>query len=100
MAKSFIIGLEGPALTWYSRLPPLSIDSWKTLRSKFLLNFQGYRPKTDALEELSLYRQLNGSCRTHERGTGNFSAGSGHLERRNTLLPGWIFMWWVTGEVS
>jgi hypothetical protein len=58
MAKSFIIALEGLALTWYSRLPPLSIDSWKTLHDKFLLNFQGYRLKTDALAELSLYRQL------------------------------------------
>jgi hypothetical protein len=27
MAKSFIIALEGSALTWYTRLPPLSIDS-------------------------------------------------------------------------
>jgi hypothetical protein len=54
MAKSFIIALEGPALTWYTRLPPLSIDSWKGLRDKFLLNFQGYRPDTDALAELSL----------------------------------------------
>jgi hypothetical protein len=27
MAKSFIIDLEGLALTWYTRLPPLSIDS-------------------------------------------------------------------------
>jgi hypothetical protein len=26
MAKSFIIALKGPALTWYTRLPPLSID--------------------------------------------------------------------------
>jgi hypothetical protein len=58
MAKSFIIALEGPALTWYSRLPPLSIDSWRSLRDKFLLNFQGYRPDTDALAELSLYKQL------------------------------------------
>jgi hypothetical protein len=48
MAKSFIIALEGSALTWYTRLPPLSIDSWKGLRDKFLLNFQGYRPDTDA----------------------------------------------------
>jgi hypothetical protein len=54
MAKSFIIVLEGPALSWYTRLPPLSIDSWKGLRDKFLLNFQGYRPDTDALAELSL----------------------------------------------
>jgi hypothetical protein len=57
MAKSFIIALEGPALTWYSRLLPLSIDSWKSLRDKFLLNFQGYRPETDALADLSLCRQ-------------------------------------------
>ncbi len=49
MAKSFIIALEGPALTWFTRLPPLSIDSWRSLRDKFLLNFQGYRPDTDAL---------------------------------------------------
>jgi hypothetical protein len=35
----------------------LSIDSWRSLRDKFLLNFQGYRPDTDALVELSLYKQ-------------------------------------------
>jgi hypothetical protein len=57
MAKSFIIALEGPALTWYTRLLPLSIDSWRSLRDKFLLNFQGYRPDTDALAELSLCKQ-------------------------------------------
>jgi DNA-binding transcriptional MerR regulator len=58
MAKSFIIALEGPALTWYTRLPPLSIDSWRSLWDKFLLNFQGYRPDIDALAELSLCKQL------------------------------------------
>jgi hypothetical protein len=58
MAKSFIIALEGLALTWYTRLSPLSIDSWRSLRDKFLLNFQGYRPDTDALAELSLCKQL------------------------------------------
>jgi hypothetical protein len=58
MAKSFIIALEGPALTWYTRLPPLSIESWRSLRDKFLLNFQGYRPDTDALAKLSLCKQL------------------------------------------
>jgi hypothetical protein len=58
MAKSFIIALKGPALTWYTRLPPLSIDSWRSLQDKFLLNFQGYRPDTDALAELSLCKQL------------------------------------------
>jgi hypothetical protein len=57
MAKSFIIALEGPALTWYTMLPPLSIESWKGLRDKSLLNFQGYRPDTDALAELSLCKQ-------------------------------------------
>ena len=54
MAKSFIIALEVPTLTWYSRLPPLSIDSWKTLHDKLLLNFQWYRLEIDALAELSL----------------------------------------------
>jgi hypothetical protein len=58
MAKSFIIALEGPALTWFTRLPPLSIDSWRSIRDKFLLNFQGYRSDTDALAELSLCKQL------------------------------------------
>ena len=48
---------RGSGLTWYTRLPPLSIDSWKGLQDKFLLNFQGYRPDTDALAELSLYKQ-------------------------------------------
>jgi hypothetical protein len=57
MAKSFIIALEGLALTWYTRFPPLSIDSWKGLHDKFLLNFQGYRPDTDALAKLSLCKQ-------------------------------------------
>jgi hypothetical protein len=57
MAKSFIIALEGLTLTWYTKLPPLSIDSWKGLRDKFLLNFQWYRPNTDALAELSLYKK-------------------------------------------
>jgi hypothetical protein len=57
MAKSFIIALEGPALTWYTRLPPFSIDSRRSLRDKFLLNFQGYRPDTDALAKLSLCKQ-------------------------------------------
>jgi hypothetical protein len=58
MSKSFIIALEGPALTWFTRLPPLSIDSWRSLRDKFLLNFQWYRPDTDALAELSLCKKL------------------------------------------
>jgi hypothetical protein len=57
MAKSFIIALEGAALTWYTRLPPLSINSWKGLRDKFLLNFQGYQPDIDALAKLSLCKQ-------------------------------------------
>jgi hypothetical protein len=57
MAMSFIIALEGPTLTWYTRLPLLSIESWKGLLDKFLLNFQGYQPDTNALAELSLFKQ-------------------------------------------
>jgi hypothetical protein len=41
MAKSFIIALEGPALTWYTRLPPLSIDSWRSLWDKFCSTSKG-----------------------------------------------------------
>jgi DNA-binding transcriptional MerR regulator len=40
------------------QVAPLSIDFWRSLRNKFLLNFQGYRPDTDALAELSLCKQL------------------------------------------
>jgi hypothetical protein len=58
MAKSFIIALECPALTWYTRLPALIIDSWAYLLEKFLLNIQGYMPQADILTELSLYIQL------------------------------------------
>jgi hypothetical protein len=57
MAKSFIIALEGPTLTWYTRLLPLSIESWKGLHDMFLVNFQGYRPDTYAVAELSLCKQ-------------------------------------------
>lgn len=57
IANSFIITLECLALTWNIRLSPLSIDSWRALHEKFLPKFQGYRPKTDALVELSLCRQ-------------------------------------------
>jgi hypothetical protein len=57
MAKSFIIALEGPVLSWYSRLQLLSIESWNTRHDKFLLNFQGYKLDTDALVELSLCGQ-------------------------------------------
>jgi hypothetical protein len=57
MVKSFIIALEVLALTWYIRLSPLSIESWKGLHNKFLFNFQGYRLDTNALVELSLCKQ-------------------------------------------
>jgi hypothetical protein len=57
MAKSFIITLEAPTLTWYTRMLPLSIESWKGLHDKFLLNFQGYILDTDALAKLSLCKQ-------------------------------------------
>lgn len=46
MAKSLIIILEGPTLTWYIKLPSLSIDPWVALRGKCLPNVQGYRPQS------------------------------------------------------
>lgn len=54
MSKSFIIALEGPALTCYTRLLPLSTDSWRAPCEKLLVNFQGYMPNIDDLIELSL----------------------------------------------
>jgi hypothetical protein len=45
MAKSFIIALEGPALTWYTRLPPLSIDSWRSLREIFFAQLPRVSPR-------------------------------------------------------
>jgi hypothetical protein len=47
-----------PSPNLVHQVAPLSIDSWRSLRDKFLLNFQGYCPDTDALAELSLYKQL------------------------------------------
>jgi hypothetical protein len=41
MAKSFIIALKGPALTWYTRLPPLSIDSRKVSETSFCSTSKG-----------------------------------------------------------
>jgi hypothetical protein len=35
MVKSFIIALEGLALTWHTRLPPLTINSCKVLCKNF-----------------------------------------------------------------
>jgi hypothetical protein len=53
---------SSPSKAWLSPgtpgCPPLSIDSWRNLQDKFLLNFQGYRPDTDALAELSLCKQV------------------------------------------
>jgi hypothetical protein len=48
---------RGSGLDLVHQVVPLSIDSWRSLQDKFLLNFQGYRPDTDALAELSLYKQ-------------------------------------------
>jgi hypothetical protein len=48
---------RGSGLDLVHQVAPLSIDSWKGLRDKFQLNFQGYRPDTDALAELSLCKQ-------------------------------------------
>jgi hypothetical protein len=57
MAKSFIIALEGPALTWYTRLPPLSIDSWRSLRDKFLL-LKSQLPSVD--DQIAIHYAISG----------------------------------------
>jgi DNA-binding transcriptional MerR regulator len=45
MAKSFIIALESPALTWYTRLPPLSIDSWRCLQGQIFAQLPRVLPR-------------------------------------------------------
>jgi hypothetical protein len=44
MAKSFVIIARDIAQTWYSNLPPSSIDSWGNLREKLCNHFKGVSP--------------------------------------------------------
>ena len=41
LAKSFVIAVDGDALTWYSMLRPSSVYSWEDLRDKIIANFKG-----------------------------------------------------------
>jgi hypothetical protein len=50
-AKSLIISLEDAAANWYSRLPPGYNHSWKRLKEKLLLNFQGFQVELDMEED-------------------------------------------------
>jgi hypothetical protein len=43
LTKSLIVSLEDTAGNWYSRLAPKCIYSWKQLKEKFMLNFQGFK---------------------------------------------------------
>ena len=40
-ARTFPLGLEGEARSWFMCLEPGSIDSWETLSTKFLEEFEG-----------------------------------------------------------
>ncbi|XP_027349259.1 uncharacterized protein LOC113860904 [Abrus precatorius] len=42
--RIFPTSLRGPALSWFTRLPPLSIDSFTTLTRRFNLQFATSRP--------------------------------------------------------
>ncbi|XP_020233070.1 uncharacterized protein LOC109813319 [Cajanus cajan] len=44
MCKVFPTSLKGPALNWFTRLPPGSIDSFTTLSSRFMIQFATSRP--------------------------------------------------------
>jgi hypothetical protein len=57
LLKSFVIALDQIVASWFSKLAPLSISSYETLRAKFLENFHGFQVPTDGLEELSECRQ-------------------------------------------
>jgi hypothetical protein len=51
LTKSLIISLEDVAANWYSRLLPGCIHSWRQLKEKFLLNFQGFQAELDMEED-------------------------------------------------
>jgi hypothetical protein len=51
LTKSLSISLEDTVANWYSRLPPGCIYSWKQLKDKFLLNFQGFQAELDMEED-------------------------------------------------
>ncbi|XP_020235162.1 uncharacterized protein LOC109815003 [Cajanus cajan] len=44
MCKVFPTSLKGPALNWFTRLPPGSIDSFTSLSSRFVIQFATSRP--------------------------------------------------------
>ncbi|XP_020203101.1 uncharacterized protein LOC109788714 [Cajanus cajan] len=44
MCKVFPTSLKGPALNWFTRLPPGSVDSFTTLSSRFIIQFATSRP--------------------------------------------------------
>ncbi|XP_020232009.1 uncharacterized protein LOC109812451 [Cajanus cajan] len=44
LSKVFPTSLKGPALNWFTRLPPGSIDSFATLSSRFVIQFATSRP--------------------------------------------------------
>jgi hypothetical protein len=50
LVKSLIISPEDATTNWYSRLPPRCIYSWKHLKDKILLNFQGFQAEVDTEE--------------------------------------------------
>jgi hypothetical protein len=62
LVKSLIISLEGAAANWYSRLLPRCIYSWKQLKEKFLLNFQGFQAEFSTMEDFL-------SCAQYEKET-------------------------------
>nr|KYP71267.1 Transposon Ty3-I Gag-Pol polyprotein [Cajanus cajan] len=44
MCKVFPTSLKGPTLSWFTRLPPGSMDSFTTLSSRFVIQFATSRP--------------------------------------------------------
>jgi hypothetical protein len=51
LAKSLIISLEDVTTNWYSTLLPKCIYSWRQLKEKFLLNFQGFQAELSTEED-------------------------------------------------
>jgi hypothetical protein len=84
MAKSLIIVLEGPTLTWYIKLPSLSIDRWAALRGKCLPNIQGYRPQSYHYVGSSTERERASATITTSSYHSNLSYGRWSMELPST----------------
>ncbi|XP_020239059.1 uncharacterized protein LOC109818073 [Cajanus cajan] len=65
MCKVFPTSLRGPALNWFTRLPPGSVDSFTTLSSRFVIQFATSRPhQLTSIALINIRQEKKESLRT------------------------------------